>query len=153
MRLIRPLLFALAVLGLSSVASAQTHDCEKIPILNPSLTSPVIIQWCWDGKDVNGSPAIVTAWTVTIDSTVVFTGPLSAVGVASPVSGKLLYETAPIVPPSISPPVGNVGSHTATVFGTDVAGQSVAATVYPFTVVVPLPAPVPSKPIIVGVRK
>lgn len=147
------LILALALLLVASVASAQTHPCDAPQTVNPSLTSPVVVQVCWDGKDVNGSPAVVTAWTVTIDSTVVFTGPLPAVGTPSAVSGKSLYETAPIVPPTLSPPVGNVGAHTWTVLGTNVAGQSVLATVFPFTIVVPLPPPVPSKPIAFGVRK
>lgn len=151
--IIRSTLLALALLLMPALASAQTHPCDATPIVNPSLTSPVIVQFCWDGKDVNGAATTVQSWTVTIDATVVFTGPLSAVGAVSAVSGKNLYETAPIVPPVLSPPVGNVGSHTATVLGTNISGQSVLATVYPFTVVLPLPPPVPSKPILVGVRK
>jgi hypothetical protein len=150
--IIRRTLIALALLFVPALASAQTHPCDVAPVLNPSLTSPVIIQWCWDGLDVNGG-ATAVAWTVTIDSTVVFTGSLTASGPASAVNGKSLYETAPIVPPSINPPVGNVGSHTVTVLGTNVAGQSALATIYPFTVVLPLPPPIPSRPILVGVRK
>lgn len=146
-------MLALAFLLLPALASAQTHPCDVAPVLNPSLTSPVVLQWCWDGKDVNGAATTVTAWTVTIDTTVVFTGPLTAIGPASAVSGKSLYETAPIVPPILSPPVGNVGAHTGTALGTNVAGASALATIYPFTIILPPPPPVPSKPIMIGVRK
>jgi hypothetical protein len=106
-RLMRPLLFALLFVGLASFASAQTHICDAAPTLNPSYTSPIVVQMCHSNKDVNGAPVVITSWEVTIDAVIAFAGPLAPVGLVSP-GGLTLYETAPLVPPSISPPVGNV---------------------------------------------
>jgi hypothetical protein len=149
---LRSTFLALAFVALASVASAQTHICDAAPTLNPSYTSPIVVQMCHSNKDVNGAPVVITSWEVTIDAVVAFAGPLSPVGLVSP-GGMTLYETAPLVPPSISPPVGNVGPHTISVKVTAVAGPSLPSTIYPFTIVIPLPPPTPSKPTVVGIRK
>ena len=147
----RHTLLIVAMLFLASSVSAQTtHPCDATPAANPSLTSPIIVQFCHDQRDTNNVATSVTSWKVTIDSTVVFTGALTPIGVISPVSGKWLYETAPIVPPPISAPLGIFGPHVVSVSGTNALGESVGALAFPFQTIRP---PVPSQPTVVGVRK
>lgn len=110
-------LFLLCLL-LASAASAQTHPCDTAPPASQSITVnvPHKAQFCSPETDK------VEAAIAYVDGVASALMPVTAVGVKSTVSGKVLYETPLFLTSS------NRGNHTLTVaaYNRDAAGVSQA---------------------------
>ena len=125
------LVAVVCVLWAAPVA-AQTHPCDVAVPVNPNLTSPVKTGFCHSGKDTDGNSTIITAFEVSIDGFVVFTGMLAPVGVPT-ADGRTYYESAPLVV--------SKGSHTVRVSAISAEGEGAQSVAYSFVVVGALPAP------------
>jgi len=88
-------LVALLLTLIPARVGAQTHPCDMTIAANPVINGPVVkVGFCWEQKDVDGAPAVATAFIVRLDGAVKFTGGLLPIGAASPVSGLFYYETS-----------------------------------------------------------
>ncbi len=141
MKFIRTLvpLALLMVLFSASHASAQTDPCAAVVVPNPTVTRPIAVGFCHDGKDVNGNPVQIDGFTVKVDTTVVFSGPLTPIGVANS-AGMRYYETAKTIT------AGDAAPHTVTVLAYGPSGTSLPSTPLAFTYasVTPPPPPPPT---------
>lgn len=78
-------------------ANAQTHPCDGVIVPNPAITSPAKVGFCFDGKNTDGSPVIVSAFKVYLgtNTTPTWTGLVQPIGAANG-AGVNYYETPPI---------------------------------------------------------
>ena len=91
----RAVLSAILLAAFASPAMAQTHPCDQTIAPNPVINGPVVkVGFCWIAQDVDGAPAVATAFIVRLDGVAKFTGGLTPIGAPSPVSNLSYYETS-----------------------------------------------------------
>lgn len=128
----------LALLLMPSMASAQTaHPCDVAPVPNQNFAGQVKVQYCHDGKDVNGAATVVTQVKVFVDgnTTPTITQTPVLVTPTASATGFRLYETGYLT-------LGK-GSHTVQAVLVSAGGVTDKAPVppFPFALVDGLPSP------------
>lgn len=113
----------------STAAKAQSNPCDSPATTNPTVSSPAKIGICFDGKNSDGSPTVITVFKVYVgtSTTPLFSGLLQPIGTTAS-NGQNYYET-----PALTFPVGT-NNVKATI--SSAAGEGPASPTFPFTVVV-----------------
>jgi hypothetical protein len=124
MRLCLFVVFALLVWVVP--AFAQTHPCDSDPASATNLKSPVSVGFCASTLDEDGNSTVLTKFTVRVDGTIAFDGPVPPIGVPN-AAGLRYYEVPGLVV--------SRGGHSVTVSAWNVDGESLPSVVEPFGVV------------------
>lgn len=120
------LLSLILVFGFSAAASAQTHPCDASPA-SVNVKSPFKVQWCWNGKDEDGTPTTATEIKILFDGVEAKTvAPSAPIGSPS-ATGYSLYQATGVVAPK--------GAHVLTVVITTVDGDAAPSAPYSFSVI------------------
>lgn len=134
-RLYPKILVMIGLLMCSLVATAvfaQGHPCDNAVANNPTIvvTGPVSVGFCHSGKDALNNPTTITSFRLQLDGADLFTGPLTAIGAPSTVSGQSYYETPKTL-------VISRGAHSAVVYASNADGEGPASIPFGFTIKVP----------------
>lgn len=123
------LVYLLVAFALISVpAQAQTHPCDTVPVVNPTIqtSTPVSIGFCHVPVDASGNSTVITSYRLAIDGATVFTGALTAIGAAN-ASGAFYFETPKTITVA-------KGAHSVVEYASNADGEGLGSDPYAFTV-------------------